>query len=172
MSCISSMWQQSGYECRAAQRVPLQLRKCWAQNPRHLCTTTWIHVTCWRLGFVTKLIPYKKKKSLLHHFHRWCCLPAASCLQTKPYVAIQLQTQRSFIWLQAMERRCKHVLYRPGPAVLASEGPLAGLWVLAATRCMQTALTAPERDATSWHSPSSAKDGEGMSLTEKISPKC
>lgn len=53
----------------------------------------------------------------MQHFHRWCCFPAASCLQTKPYVATQLQIQRSFSWLWAMERRFKHILCRPGSSV-------------------------------------------------------
>ena len=60
----------------------------------------------------------------MQHFHRWYCFPAASCLQTKPYAAIQLQIHRSFFWLWGMERRFKGILCWPGStvALLQSHG--------------------------------------------------
>lgn len=71
-------------------------------------------------GYVLSLNALLKKNtyiSLMQHFHRWYCFPAVSCLQTKPYAAIQLKIHRSFFWLWAMERRFKGVLCWPGSTI-------------------------------------------------------
>lgn len=79
------------YQCVAALCLLSQLSLELKKNPRYLCTIIW------RLCFVTKFIPLKNHIPLVQHFHRWCCFPAVSCLQTKQYAAIQITNTQEFL---------------------------------------------------------------------------